>query len=235
MRLRTELTLAGVLLVTGAPALAGEYEATGYASWYGEELKGNRTASGEMFDPQGVSAAHRSLPLPSYVEVTSLDTGRTILVRVNDRGPYHSNRLIDLSMGAARQLGLMGHGARLVHIRAVEPSDAEKRALQRGQPVAVRMSMSQTELDQLRDASRWVAPRTIRATMPAGGGPYWILVATFSSRARAESLAETLDGEVAAANGLYRVRIGPYRDAASVNAALAPLAARGYPDVRISR
>ena len=79
-----------------------DYDEVGYASWYGSELAGRPTANGEAFVAEGVSAAHRTLPLPSYVEVTRLDTGRTILVRINDRGPADPTRLIDLSAGAAR-------------------------------------------------------------------------------------------------------------------------------------
>jgi rare lipoprotein A len=85
--------------VTYTPVDIADYDDVGYASWYGEELAGNATANGESFNPGGITAAHKTLPLPSYVEVTALDTGRTILVRVNDRGPMVNDRLIDLSRG----------------------------------------------------------------------------------------------------------------------------------------
>ena len=90
----------------------------GYASWYGNK-SGNRSANGEKFRPKAVTAAHTTLPLPSYVEVTSLDTGRTILVRVNDRGPFARGRVIDLSRGAAKQLGARAAGTRAVRVRVV--------------------------------------------------------------------------------------------------------------------
>ena len=211
------------------------YEATGPASWYGDELRGHKTANGESFDPDGQTAAHRTLPLQSYVEVTALDTGKTILVRINDRGPYHGNRLIDLSLGAARQLGMVGHGSRMVRIRQVNPSEGDKLALRRGQTVRVRATMNGGDLDRLRDRNSWSAPTSTRATFPAGGGPYYIRVATFSSKNRADSMAERLDAKLFEADGLYQVRLGPFADANKVNAALAPLAAKGYPDVRIVR
>ena len=84
---------------------AAGYEATGSASWYGRKFQGRRTSSGEPFDTLKLSAAHPTLPIPSYVEVTNLDNGRRIVVRVNDRGPFHDGRIIDLSYAAAVKLG----------------------------------------------------------------------------------------------------------------------------------
>lgn len=99
------------------------YDETGIASWYGRQFHGRRTSSGEPFDMYAVTAAHRTLPLPSYVSVTNLDNGRTIVVRVNDRGPFHEpdRRIIDLSYAAAVKLGMTGSGTARVRVRAVEP------------------------------------------------------------------------------------------------------------------
>ncbi|AEF99532.1 septal ring lytic transglycosylase RlpA family protein [Methylomonas methanica] len=91
---------------TPLPSAVG-YKATGTASWYGAE-SGNRTASGARFRPHGLTAAHKTLPIPSKVRVTNLKTGRFVEVVINDRGPFKGNRLIDLSQGAARQLGISG-------------------------------------------------------------------------------------------------------------------------------
>ena len=243
MRLPVERLIRGALLATcfavtnagAAPRDGARYEATGHASWYGDELRGRKTASGERFNPDGLSAAHRTLPLQSYVEVTTLDSGRTILVRINDRGPYRANRLIDLSHGAARQLGIVGHGARLVRVRRVEPSANEKRALRNGRWVPARATVSGDDLDRLRDRNNWSAPPSTRATLPAGGGPYFIRVGTFLSKTRATSMADRLGATLFKTDGLYQVRLGPYADVTKINAALAPLAAKGYPDVRIVR
>ena len=214
---------------------APSYEATGHASWYGDELRGRKTANGESFNPAGFTAAHRTLPFQSYVEVTALDTGRTILVRINDRGPYHGNRIIDLSHGAARQLGIVGHGARLVRIRRVEATQSERFALGNGRSVPARASVNDNDLERLRDRERWSAPKSTQATFPAGGAPYFIRVSTFSSKNRAESMAGRLGAKLFEADGLFQVRLGPYPDTTKVNAALAPLAAKGYSDVRIVR
>jgi rare lipoprotein A len=213
------------------------YEETGTASWYGEELRGSRTANGEVFDPDGFSGAHRTLPLPSYVEVTSLETGRTILVRINDRGPYHANRIIDLSLGAARQLGISGRGAHQVRLRRVEPIEKDKLALRRGEPVALRQGPAAGALAQIRANADWMPPpRTaITARSPTGGGPLFLQVASFSSERRARALAGKLDANVAIIAGTFRVRLGPYKSADKAMAALAPLAARGYPDALITR
>jgi len=93
-----------------AEEAADEEIGGGMASWYGRELSGRRTASGEPFDPGDYTAAHRSLPFGSKVRVTSLATGRSVIVRINDRGPFSANRVIDVSQAAAREIGLLGAG-----------------------------------------------------------------------------------------------------------------------------
>ncbi|MDZ7896158.1 MAG: septal ring lytic transglycosylase RlpA family protein [Sphingobium sp.] len=135
---------------TYTPADTVSYDEVGYASWYGEEQSGNATASGEYFLPDAVSAAHKTLPLPSYVEVTSLDTGRTILVRVNDRGPFAKDRLIDLSRGAAKQLGISGGGVAAVRVRRVNPPEQERATLRNGGRAAERIETPETLLTVLR-------------------------------------------------------------------------------------
>lgn len=119
------------------PADIPGYDAVGYASWYGGE-SGNQTANGERFRAKAITGAHALLPLPSYVEVTALDTGRTILVRLNDRGPFTRNRVIDLSRGAARLLGIDGAGHAAVHVRRVDPVERDKDRLRNGRAAANR-------------------------------------------------------------------------------------------------
>lgn len=87
-----------------------EYTAEGLASWYGPGFHGRKTANGEIYDQYAISAAHKSLPLPCYIHVTNLENGRTLVVRVNDRGPFVGDRLLDLSYGAAARLGIVEHG-----------------------------------------------------------------------------------------------------------------------------
>ena len=98
-----------------------DYDEKGLASWYGEQFHNRNTANGEVFDMDRISAAHKTLPLPSIVEVTDLDTGRKLKVRVNDRGPFVSGRIIDLSKGAAKKLGIYQRGVARVRVRYIGP------------------------------------------------------------------------------------------------------------------
>jgi rare lipoprotein A len=127
------------------------YDEVGFASYYGAELSGRPTANGEIFNPASATAAHKTLPMPSYVEVTSLDTGRTILVRINDRGPFANDRLIDLSEGAAKQLGIAALGVAGVRVRRVNPPEQEKSVLRQGLTAAERIETPESLLKVLRD------------------------------------------------------------------------------------
>lgn len=134
---------------TYAPSAEPDYDVLGYASWYGNE-SGNQTANGERFRPRWVTAAHKTLPLPTYVEVTALDTGRTILVRVNDRGPFSRGRIIDLSRGAAEALGIRAAGHAAVRVRRVEPPERDRKRLREGKAAGERPRIDGRVLDHLR-------------------------------------------------------------------------------------
>ena len=97
------------------------YVEQGIASWYGKKFHGRRTSSGEPYDMYAMTAAHKSLPLPTYVRVTNLENGRATILRVNDRGPFHGNRIIDLSYAAAKKLDIIGAGTGLVEVQAINP------------------------------------------------------------------------------------------------------------------
>lgn len=97
------------------------YRETGTASWYGRESQGRTTASGEVFDMYGMSAAHRTLPLGTVIRVTNLDNYKSVTVKVNDRGPFVKNRIIELSYGAAKELGFIAQGTTTVKIETLEP------------------------------------------------------------------------------------------------------------------
>ena len=98
------------------------YVKKGVASWYGTKFHGKKTANGEVYDMYKMTAAHRTLPLPSYVKVTNLDNNRSVLLRVNDRGPFHDDRIIDLSYVAAKKLGFAQHGVSDVRVEAIVPT-----------------------------------------------------------------------------------------------------------------
>lgn len=115
-------TVAGKRYV---PQLDPDYSRVGLASWYGDAFHGRRTANGEIFDSTALTAAHPTMPLPSYARVTSLDTGRSIVVRVNDRGPFHSNRMIDISRRAADVIGVRRAGIGRVKVDYVGPAPVQ--------------------------------------------------------------------------------------------------------------
>lgn len=125
------------------------YDRVGYASWYGEE-SGRQTANGERFRHGSVAGAHTTLPLPSYVEVTALDSGRTILVRINDRGPFLPGRIIDLSPAAAAQLGITRQGIAPVRVRRVSPTERDRARLREGKEAELRRPASPAELAEQR-------------------------------------------------------------------------------------
>ncbi len=114
-----------------------DYQAVGVASWYGRDFHGRKTANGEIFDMNAMSAAHKTLPLPSIVEVTNLENGRKIRVRVNDRGPFARNRVIDMSRAAARRLGFEQNGLARVRVRYVGGARLAARASRQGEPIVV--------------------------------------------------------------------------------------------------
>jgi rare lipoprotein A len=220
MRSSAKALAAATLLAFASGADAAErYQQTGLASWYGDELAGARTASGARFDPAGLSAAHRSLPLGSFVEVTALDSGRSILVLVNDRGPHRRDRLIDLSHGAAKALGMNGRSFTRVRVRAIERGDLDA-AHQSSASTATLVASQHRE--------------TLRPATPAldARRRYLLQVATFSNAARAKALARAVDGAAMASHGLWRVQIGLLK-AGDVQRARDAVAERGYGDARI--
>ena len=107
-------------LNTVASNTVRKFSQTGAASWYGRQFHGRKTASGETFDMNGLTAAHRSLPLNCYIRVTNKTNGKSVVVKVNDRGPFHGNRVLDLSYGAAKQLGITNAGTAKVNIERVD-------------------------------------------------------------------------------------------------------------------
>ena len=121
------------------------YDRVGRASWYGDFFHGRLTANGEVYDMNALTGAHPTLPLPTYVQVTNLSNNRSIVVRINDRGPYHDNRIIDLSHKAAELLGFYGHGTATVRVRYLGPApingdDRFERSVASRQPWATRVT-----------------------------------------------------------------------------------------------
>ena len=223
------------------PADDRDYDEVGLASWYGAQFHGGQTANGEQFDMDRVGAAHKTLPLPSYVEVTAIDTGRTIVVRINDRGPFVANRIIDLSKRSAQLLGIERSGVSRVRVRRVYPLDGDRLALRSGRPASERPYAGASELADLRQrlavrppepkAPPRVAAAVPDAAVPVGG--WFIQVTAVGSRPKAEEIAEFVAGRIEPVGALWRVRMGPYKSEAEATAALAQVRSDGYQDARL--
>jgi rare lipoprotein A len=127
------------------------YREKGLASWYGTKFHSKRTSSGEPYDLYGMTAAHKTLPLPTYVKVTNLNNNREIIVKVNDRGPFHEGRIIDLSYGAASKLGILPTGTGLVEVEALIPAGTEDKAARYYLQVGAfnRLNQAEQQLAQL--------------------------------------------------------------------------------------
>jgi len=157
------------------------YVERGVASWYGYKFHGRHTSSRERYDMCAFTAAHKTLPLPSYVRVTNLDNGRSVVVRVNDRGPFHADRIIDMSYAAATRLDMKHAGTARVEVRALTSPDAT--LLAQG-PARVVPLQSTAPRPSRRAAAAPLAPRV--------GGPQVVQVGSFGDRQNAERLAARL-------------------------------------------
>lgn len=169
----------------------------GIASWYGTKFHGRRTSSGETYDMYAMTAAHKTLPLPTYVRVTNLNNGKHVIVKVNDRGPFHENRIIDLSYTAAIKLDIVKSGTGLVEVRAVQPGEAVQQSSHNSAPVKEVSSYHRNS-------------------------GFYIQVGSFGELANAEKLRKNLgplaeqlvkiSQTIVKGKTLYRVRIGPITD-----------------------
>jgi rare lipoprotein A len=161
------------------PADDRDYDVVGMASWYGPGFHGQYTANGEYYDMNFSTAAHKTLPLPCYVEVTALDTGRRIIVRVNDRGPFVNDRIIDLSHGAAAQLGITRSGLTRVRVRRVYPDDRVRLALRSGLPANAPLSDRAIQYARVQAPPPVLAPPRVPAALPPAA-PVPVAVVTAS-------------------------------------------------------
>jgi peptidoglycan lytic transglycosylase len=165
----------------------------GVASWYGRRFHGQRTASGEPYDMYAMSAAHPRLPIPSYVRVTNVANGRSVVVRVNDRGPFHASRIIDLSYAAAYKLGFIQAGSAQVEVEAVLPG----RQQAGGVYVQVGAFSSRENAESLRArVTRELAWLQETAQVLLSGNLWRLHVGPYRSREDARSVAERIEGEL---------------------------------------
>jgi len=220
-----------------------QYDQRGIASWYGPGFHTMDTANGERYDQDDITAAHKTLPMPSYVEVENLMNGRKLTVRVNDRGPFVDGRIIDLSRRSAQLLGVDKAGTAKVRVRRVFP-DAETIAQLAPLTKFTNRNQAETEAPALPKASLPMAKVSLSPSSSAAlqhvvtTGSYWLQVAALGDAGRISWLRSYLSafGDVATeptASGLTRVRLGPYSDSGTANALLAQLRNAGYNEARL--
>ncbi|MBI5861343.1 MAG: septal ring lytic transglycosylase RlpA family protein [Rhodocyclales bacterium] len=192
------------------------YKARGIASWYGRRFHGQKTSSGEPYDMYGMTAAHPTLPIPSYVRVTNPANGKSVVLRVNDRGPFHADRLIDLSWTAAAKLGYLGTGSTQVEVESILPGQKIPAALP--EPAAQK---TQTAADEPVTSPAAAPARPLPEVARAGG--HYIQLGAFGNRDNAEAfqahIARELDWlsdhlHIEAGDKVHRVHAGPWRDRA---------------------
>lgn len=188
----------------------------GTASWYGRKFHGRKTSSGEIYNMHAMTAAHKTLPLPTYVRVKNLANGKSVVVKVNDRGPFVGDRIIDLSYAAAQKLGVIGPGTAEVEISAVSSANSKKRPVVRPIPLTDNV---------------------------AADVPLFIQTGSFSSEVNAHNMMQQLRAakenavtmsELQTAAGLfYRVRVGPLYGIDEANTVLRRLNGKGFSMARI--
>lgn len=193
------------------------FRQSGTASWYGTKFHGRRTSNGELYDMYGMTAAHKTLPIPSYVRVTNTSNNRSVIVRVNDRGPFHGNRVIDLTYTAAKKLGFENHGTAPVTVEYIDPVAYNRN----NSGAAASSQIAETKGSR---ASNGEAP----APTPTNSAGYqlpantYLQVGAFSAATSAESLRKTMQNLTqvnvlvlapeASGRALHKVLIGPFVD-----------------------
>lgn len=220
-------------------AVRDDFRERGRASWYGRKFHGKKTSIGETYDMYAMTGAHKTLPLPSYVRVTNVANGNSVIVRLNDRGPFHSGRIIDLSYAAAYKLGYLGHGSAEVEIETVGPDDVPAQfvaesapptpvaaVVPEAAPLALPVQSSAADPAAILNAGREVEPS-------ATGEGVYLQLGAFQNRENAEGfrghVAAELDWlrerlSVLDHDGRYRLQAGPYASAAVARAVAARIA-----------
>ena len=197
---------------------ARSYRARGVGSWYGRKFHGQKTSSGEPYDMYGMTAAHPTLPIPSYARVTNPANGKSVVVRINDRGPFHAGRLIDLSWTAAWKLGYIGEGSSVVEVESVLP----------GQTFAAASAPANADDPIARMAAAEPEPPLAPLPQVQDARGHFLQLGAFGNRDNAEALRSRLARElgklaeklvVQSAGKLFRVQLGPWPDAAAAQLA----------------
>jgi rare lipoprotein A len=239
------------------------YVERGVASWYGTEFHGLRTSTGEPYDMFAITAAHKTLPLPCYARVTNLSNGRSAVVRINDRGPFVDNRIIDLSYSAARKLDMIRNGTAFVQVEVLTPAAPTiTAALPVASPAVAAASISVSSVPPVMPAPAATAPPEPPPTaattaspsaplatpappaVPVPSSTFYIQVGAYARPENADSTARKLRANgiqrvltlaPSASVPLQRVRVGPIASVQQFDALIARLLALGYPSARLAQ
>ena len=212
---------------------AHQFEQVGIASWYGKKFHGHLTSNGEIYDMYAMSAAHKNLPLPTYLTVTNLANNKSVIVRVNDRGPFHQSRIIDLSYSAAYKLDMLKAGTAKVKITAITNFDPKT-----GLAIAYDKSTTANSMTTGNSPASKRTNESKKEILPEqsmGIATPYIQVLATTSKAVAIKTAKKLEAQYQhktnypEQEGLYRIQIGPINDLATLNSLLATLKNSGYP------
>jgi rare lipoprotein A len=228
-------------------ASAAGYHERGVASWYGSDFHGLRTATGERYDMFAITAAHRTLPIPCYARVTNLSNGHSVVVRINDRGPFVANRIIDLSYTAALKLDMIRNGTAFVQVEALTPATpAATAALPVTTPAASAASVGVSNVPAvtapLEPAAS--APPQLAAPATAASGHFYIQVGAYGQADNAHRAAQRLRDaglehvfilSPATDQPLQRVRIGPISSVQEFDQLIARLTALGFLGARLAQ
>lgn len=215
------------------------YVETGIASWYGADFHAKYTANGEVYDMNTLTAAHRTLPLPSIVRVTNLENGRSLVLRVNDRGPFAKNRIIDISKRGAQLLGFQAQGTAKVKVEILEEESKALKTALTGKPCAPVATYAKITPKVITN-EKTPALSSYTATTPAGNN-FYIQAGSFSRKETADNLKSQLHkyGNIrvipADIDGTryYRVQVGPFYGKTDANIALLKIKDTGLPDAKV--
>jgi len=222
------------------------YVERGVASWYGTEFHGLRTSTGESYDMFAMTAAHKTLPLPCYARVTNLTNGRSVVVRLNDRGPFVANRIIDLSYSAASKLDMIRKGTAFVQVEVLTPAaPATTASLPVSAPAVSAASVGVSSVPAVTSAAE-ATPVPVPAPAPTAvpTTTFFIQVGAYGNARNADSTARKLRADgidqvitlaPTASQPLQRVRVGPIQSVQQFDSLIARLSALGYPNARLAQ
>lgn len=215
-------------------ASAENFQQTGTASWYGKKFHGHLTSNGEIYDMYSMSAAHKNLPLPTYLKVTNLANNKSTIVRVNDRGPFHQQRIIDLSYSAAYKLDMLKTGTANVHIQAISQLPAKQKTS------STKSNINTTEQKNKADRQADVSAKETNDKQPLTAftttKPFYIQVFATKSLSTAKATAQKLATEFSQqiaypySNGIFRILVGPIIQSGEQQRLLDKLKMLGYPN-----